>query len=66
MLQLICKMKIRIPVTKLISGPKVIKLFSSMNFNMLINVKMLTIVDILTFISMMNKLSDSLKIYYVM
>ena len=40
-------------------GPEVIKLFScstqlSMKFNMLINVKMPTIVGILTFINMMN------------
>ena len=64
-------MKIRIPVTKLISGPEVIKLFSystqlSMKFNMLINVKVLIVNIILTFISMMNTLSENLKTYYAM
>ena len=47
-------------------GLKVIKLFScstqlSTKFTMLINVKMLTIVGILTFISMINTTSDGLK-----
>ena len=47
-------------------SPKVVKLFScstqlSMKFIMLINVKMPTIVGILTFISMMNASSESLK-----
>ena len=53
-------------MTKNITGPKVIKLFSfstqlSKIFIMLINVKMPTIVGILTFISMVNKTSESLK-----
>ena len=48
------------------TGPKVIKLFSrstqlSKKFIMLINVKMLTIVGILTFINMLNTTSGSLK-----
>ena len=43
-------------------GPKVIKLFScSMKFILLINVKMPTIVGILTFISMINTTSERLK-----
>ena len=47
-------------------GPEVIKLFSystqlSMKFILLINVKMPTIVDILTFISMINITSERLK-----
>ena len=47
-------------------GPEAIKLFScstqlSMKFIMLINVKMPTIVGILTFISMLNETSESLK-----
>ena len=47
-------------------GPEVIKLFScstqlSTKFIMLINVKMPTIVGILTFISMLNATSESLK-----
>ena len=50
-------------VHKICPGPEVIKLHAqlSMKFTMLINVKMSTIVDILTFISMINTLSDSLK-----
>ena len=49
-----------------IPGPEVIKLFScstqlSMKFIMLINVKMPTIVGILTFISIINTTSESLK-----
>ena len=49
-----------------ISGPEVIKTFScstqlGMKCIMLINVKMPTIVGILTFISMINKISESLK-----
>ena len=48
------------------SGPEVIKLFScstqlNVNFIILINVKMPTIVGILTFISMINTKSESLK-----
>ena len=48
------------------SGPKVIKLFSystqlSTKFFMLINIKMPTIVGILTFISMINTASERLK-----
>ena len=48
------------------SGPEVIKLFSystqlSMKFILLINVKMPTIVGILTFISMINTTSERLK-----
>ena len=51
---------------KKIHGPEVIKLFScstqlSMKFIMLINVKMPTIVGILTFISRINTTSESLK-----
>ena len=47
-------------------GPEVIKLFTcsthlSMNFILLINVKMPTIVGILTFISMINTTSERLK-----
>ena len=47
-------------------GPKVIKLFPcstqlSMKFILLINVKMPTIVGILTFISMINAASESFK-----
>ena len=47
-------------------APKVIKLFScstqlSIKFVMFINVKMPTIIGILTFISMINKTSESLK-----
>ena len=47
-------------------GPEVIKLFScstrlTMKFIILINVKLSTIVGILTFISMTNATSDSLK-----
>ena len=47
-------------------GPEVIKLFScstqlSKKFIMLINVKISTIVGILTFISMLNASSESLK-----
>ena len=47
-------------------GPEVIKLFSystqlSMKFILLINVKMPTIVGILTFISMINTSSERLK-----
>ena len=47
-------------------GPEVIKLFSyltqlSMKFILLINVKMPTIVGILTFISMINTTSERLK-----
>ena len=47
-------------------GPKVIKLFSystqlSTKFILLINVKMPTIVGILTFISMINTTSERLK-----
>ena len=50
-------------------GPKVIKLFScstqlSMKFTMLINIKMPTIVGILTFISMTNITSERLKARY--
>ena len=49
-----------------IPGPEVIKLFSystqlSMNYILLINVKMPTIVGILTFISMINTTSEGLK-----
>ena len=52
--------------TKIVSGPKVIKLFSystqpSRKFILLINVKMPTIVGILTFISMINTRSEKLK-----
>ena len=48
------------------SGPKVIKRFScstqmSMKFILLINIKMPTIVGILTFISMINTKSERLK-----
>ena len=48
------------------SGPKVIKLFScptqlSKKFILLINVKMPTIVDILTFISMISTTPERLK-----
>ena len=48
------------------SGPEVIKLFPfstqlSMKFIMLINVKMPTLVGILTIISMINATSESLK-----
>ena len=47
------------------SGPKIIKLLCStqvsMKFIMLINVKMPTNVGILTFISMINTTSESLK-----
>ena len=48
------------------TGPEVIKLLScssklSIKFIMLINVKMLTIVGILTFISMINATSERLK-----
>ena len=48
------------------SGPEVIKLFScstqlSIKFILLINVKMPTIVGILTFISMINTTSEGLK-----
>ena len=48
------------------SGPEVIKLFScstqlSTKFILLINVKMPTIVGILTFISMINTSSEKLK-----
>ena len=48
------------------AGPEVIKLFScsaqlSMKFVLLINVKMPTIVSILTFISMINTTSERLK-----
>ena len=48
------------------SGPEVIKLFSystqlSMKFILLINVKMPTIVGILTLISMINTTSEGLK-----
>ena len=48
------------------SGPEVIKLFScsakmSIKFIMLINVKMPTLVGKLTFISMIDKISESLK-----
>ena len=48
------------------SGPEVIKLFScstqlSKKFILLINVKMPTIAGILTFISMINTTSESLK-----
>ena len=51
---------------KPISGPKVIKLFScstqmSTKFILLINVKMPTIVGILTFISKINAASERLK-----
>ena len=47
-------------------GPEVIKLFScsvqlSITFTMLINVKMPTIVGILTFMSMINTTPESLK-----
>ena len=47
-------------------GPKIIKLFScstqqSTKFILLINVKMLTIVGILTFISMINATSERLQ-----
>ena len=50
----------------MISGPEVIKLFSystqlSTKFIPLINVKMSAIVGILTFISMINATSESLK-----
>ena len=48
------------------AGPEVIKLFSystqlSTKFSLLINVKMQTIVGILTFISMINTAPESLK-----
>ena len=53
-------------LTKCQPGSEVIKLFScstllSMKFILLINVKMSTIVDILTFISMINTTSERLK-----
>ena len=53
-------------IEKQFSGPKVIKLFScstqlSTKFIKLINVKMPTIVSILTFISMINTSSESFK-----
>ena len=51
---------------KIITGPEVIKLFAystqlSTKFILLINVKMPTIVGILTFISMINTSSERLK-----
>ena len=53
-------------LTKYIPGPEVIKLFLcptqlSLKFVTLIKVKMPTIVDILTFISMINTTSEHLK-----
>ena len=53
-------------MVRALAGPGVIKLFSfstqlSMKFILLINVKMPTIVGILTFISRINTSSDSLK-----
>ena len=53
-------------VLDLVTGPKVIKLFFMLNsveheIYLLINVKMPTIVGILTFISMINTTSERLK-----
>ena len=52
------------------TGPEIIKLFScstqlSTKFILLINVKMPTIVGILTFISMINTTSERLKARYM-
>ena len=61
--QLLVKYEKQLPDAALTPGPEVIKLFScstqlSIKFIMLINVKMPTIVGILTFISMINTISD--------
>ena len=59
--------KKKVILNKRHTGPKVIKLFQcstrlSMKFIMLINVKMPTIVGILTFISIINTISERLKV----
>ena len=64
--QLLVKYEKQLPDAALTPGPEVMKLFLcftqlSIKFIMLINVKMPTIVGILTFISMINTISERLK-----